>query len=171
MPKVYVTKEFSFAYAHLLPNHSGKCRNLHGHNAKLVVKVSGQVNYNGTRTDEGMVMDFGDLKKIVNEAVVDKWDHKFLAKGDEWVVDAAHMYMQSAPAPELVKDFAVVNQIVLVHERSTAENLVKCAFRLIEDALHNARSIAKLEEVTFYETDTSYATITADSMEVNTVQG
>ena len=64
-----VTKEFTFAAAHALTNYHGKCENVHGHNYRLQVTVSGPLN-----TDD-LVMDFVDLKKIVREAVIDQLDH------------------------------------------------------------------------------------------------
>ena len=67
-----ITKEFAFESAHTLPWHQGKCKNLHGHSYKLFVTIEGMINENG------IVMDFGDLKKIVNENIVDLMDHKNL---------------------------------------------------------------------------------------------
>lgn len=67
-----IVKEFTFDSAHFLPWHEGKCKNLHGHTYKMQVGVKGQLNPNG------IVIDFGDLKNIVNSMVVDKLDHKYL---------------------------------------------------------------------------------------------
>jgi len=66
-------KEYGFEAAHFIYNHPAKCRNLHGHSYKLYVSVGGPVN-----PETGMVIDFGDLTKIVQEAVVEKLDHHFL---------------------------------------------------------------------------------------------
>lgn len=76
---VKVTKSFSFDAAHFLPNHKGKCSNMHGHTYKLEVTVmrnNGQLMDEGS--DEGMVIDFSDLKSIVKSEVIDKVDHKVL---------------------------------------------------------------------------------------------
>ena len=70
-----VTKQFRFAFAHHLPNHPGLCKNLHGHSGKLEVTI---YSVGGPDKTTGMVMDFGVLKKIVNEAVVDVLDHSCL---------------------------------------------------------------------------------------------
>ena len=71
--KVSITKKFEFEAAHKLPDHPGKCKNLHGHSYKLEVTVSSdQLN------DQGMVMDFGDLKVIVNEHIINILDHSLL---------------------------------------------------------------------------------------------
>src|SRR3990167_3440006 len=91
-----ITKTFEFSYAHILPNHNGKCRKLHGHNAVVEVTV-GSLDLQPGGSSEGMVMDFGDLKNIVKNLVLDKWDHFFLAKGDEWVVEAARRWDENKP--------------------------------------------------------------------------
>jgi len=67
-----LTKEFTFDAAHKLEWHSGPCKNLHGHTYKLHVTVQGDLDENG------MVIDFGDLQKTVEEKVLDKLDHSDL---------------------------------------------------------------------------------------------
>jgi 6-pyruvoyltetrahydropterin/6-carboxytetrahydropterin synthase len=79
--KKTITKEFKFDSAHRLcnPNYTdkknkeifGKCFNLHGHTYHMFVTISGYEK-------DGMIINFVDLKKIVNENVVDKFDHKNL---------------------------------------------------------------------------------------------
>ncbi len=65
-----ITKIFYFEAAHAITNHSGKCRNVHGHSYELHVTVS------SVRLDEmNMVMDFSELKEIVNRTVVHIYDH------------------------------------------------------------------------------------------------
>lgn len=76
---IKTTKSFTFDAAHFLPNHKGKCANMHGHTYRLevtVVRENGQLCLNGT--DEGMVIDFADLKALVKAEVIDKMDHKIL---------------------------------------------------------------------------------------------
>jgi 6-pyruvoyltetrahydropterin/6-carboxytetrahydropterin synthase len=79
--KKTITKEFKFDSAHQLCNKDltndenkdifGKCYNTHGHTYHLFVTVSGL-------EENGMVINFNDLRKIVEEKVIDKFDHKFL---------------------------------------------------------------------------------------------
>jgi 6-pyruvoyltetrahydropterin/6-carboxytetrahydropterin synthase len=69
---IELTKTFGFSAAHYLPDHP-KCGNIHGHNYKLEVRIRGEVN-----PETGMVIDFADLKNIVNESVMEKLDHKYL---------------------------------------------------------------------------------------------
>jgi len=71
--KVTIVKEFRFESAHHLPGHPGKCRQYHGHSYKLQVGVEGEI---GDGND--MVMDFSELKSIVNEQIVEEMDHKLL---------------------------------------------------------------------------------------------
>lgn len=82
MSKISVSKEFVFEAAHALDNHEGKCKNLHGHSYKLVVTVTGVPNTDNSAPDAGMVIDFSDLKKIVNSEIVDQWDHALILKDD-----------------------------------------------------------------------------------------
>ncbi len=69
---MYLTKRFSFEAAHNLMNYKGKCANLHGHSYVLEVTVLGEP------TQNGMIIDFYDVKKIVEENVILKLDHKYL---------------------------------------------------------------------------------------------
>lgn len=76
--KVSIRKEFEFHAAHHLPNHEGKCANLHGHTYKLFVTLKDGVIVTPGYPAEGMVIDFGDLKKIVNALIIDLVDHQNL---------------------------------------------------------------------------------------------
>ncbi|MCP5468869.1 MAG: 6-carboxytetrahydropterin synthase QueD [Deltaproteobacteria bacterium] len=67
-----VTKEFEFDSAHYLPNYYGKCERMHGHTYKLQVTVEGKVGENG------LLIDFVILKKMVKEKVLDQLDHQVL---------------------------------------------------------------------------------------------
>ena len=71
--KIILTKNFSFDSAHRLENHKGKCKNLHGHTYLLEVSVSGKIN-----NKTGMIIDFGILKEVVNNLIIDKLDHQYL---------------------------------------------------------------------------------------------
>ena len=76
MPKVYVTKEFEFEAAHHLLNYEGACAKVHGHSYKLQVTVSGEVYTSGLlQATDHMVIDFKELKKIVEEKIIRTHDH------------------------------------------------------------------------------------------------
>lgn len=67
-----LSKEFSFDSAHFLTKYHGKCERLHGHTYRLRVTAQGPVQ------DDGMVMDFKELKHLVKEKVIDRYDHQNL---------------------------------------------------------------------------------------------
>ena len=67
-----ISREFHFCYGHRLARHSGKCRNLHGHNAKVIVTIPFD-----RLTSDGMAIDFDDLKKI-GGWIDSRLDHKML---------------------------------------------------------------------------------------------
>ncbi len=75
---IRITKAFKFEMAHALKGYDGLCRNIHGHTYELMVTVQGQPISDETSPKLGMVMDFGDLKKIVKETVVNKYDHSLV---------------------------------------------------------------------------------------------
>ncbi len=68
----YLTVEDWFSSAHQLREYKGKCENLHGHNWKVELEVAGS-----ELGSVGMLMDFGDLKRILKE-IMDRLDHKCL---------------------------------------------------------------------------------------------
>jgi 6-pyruvoyltetrahydropterin/6-carboxytetrahydropterin synthase len=67
-----IFKDFTFAAAHHIPDHPGKCRFLHGHNYKVRVHLEA-----GELDRIGMVLDFADLKRLTEE-VVGVWDHQVI---------------------------------------------------------------------------------------------
>ena len=75
MAKIRVTKEFRFEIAHALWNYDGHCQNIHGHSYRLFVTVIGNPIRDEKNPKLGMVVDFGDLKKIVNEEIISPYDH------------------------------------------------------------------------------------------------
>jgi 6-pyruvoyltetrahydropterin/6-carboxytetrahydropterin synthase len=67
-----VTRSFSFEAAHQLDWHAGACKNLHGHSYRLEVTVAGELD------DNGIVVDFADLRDAVQRDVLDVFDHTYL---------------------------------------------------------------------------------------------
>ena len=74
----YLTKIFHFEAAHALNGYDGKCRNIHGHSYELRVTVKGMPLNEPGNPKNGMVIDFHDLKAIVNQEIVEKFDHSFI---------------------------------------------------------------------------------------------
>ena len=75
---IHLTKIFHFEAAHALMGYDGRCRNIHGHSYEMRVTIKGMPIIDPSSPKNGMVMDFGDLKKIVNEEIVDHYDHAFI---------------------------------------------------------------------------------------------
>ncbi|MCO6432290.1 MAG: 6-carboxytetrahydropterin synthase QueD [Deltaproteobacteria bacterium] len=73
-----ITRRIEIDMGHRVPNHKSKCRNLHGHRYGIEVGVKGPVQSASNSSDEGMVMDFGDLKDILRREIDAKYDHGFM---------------------------------------------------------------------------------------------
>ena len=109
---ITVTKTVKFDAAHVLTNHQGLCKNLHGHTYRVDVSVS-----QPAEDSRDMVIDFKDLKGIANEVVCDRFDHAFIynteSAGEREIAAVVEKNgMRTAPIPF----------------RSTAENLAKLFF-------------------------------------------
>ncbi|WAX71809.1 6-carboxytetrahydropterin synthase QueD [Gallibacterium anatis] len=134
-----VAKEFSFDMAHLLDGHDGKCKNLHGHTYKLQVIVSGETENSGAK--KGMVIDFADLKKVVNDLIISPMDHAFIYdQSSEREIKIAQLLQQLNS-----KTFALPM-------RSTAENLAQFIFQRLKENVG-----FHLHSVRLWETPTSFA--------------
>lgn len=68
-----ISKIFKFDSAHKLENYNGKCENLHGHSYKLIVSCEGEIN-----KESGIIIDFNEIKKIVEGKVLSEIDHAYL---------------------------------------------------------------------------------------------
>lgn len=137
-----VTKEFTFDMSHMLAGHPGLCKNVHGHTYKLQVTAKDM----GNLGEDGMVVDFKDLKNVINGLIVDKCDHAFMYNqaSDE---NAEH---------DIAKTLIQYNKkVVKVNFRPTAENMVHWMFaKVLQDSdLH-------IQKIRLYETPTSYAEAT-----------
>jgi len=141
MSIIKITKQFSFEMAHALRNYDGLCRNIHGHSYKMDITLAGQPLNDDNSPKNGMVMDFGDLKKLVNEEVISLLDHALVLndKTDAQLIDVLkHNY----------------EKIVTVDFQPTTENLLNFIADKIQLRLPNE---VKLSCVRLRETDTSYA--------------
>ena len=80
MATIRLTKEFSFEAAHSLEGYDGACREIHGHSYRLFVTIKGEPSTDPMNPKQGMVMDFGVLKKIVNEEIISRFDHALVLR-------------------------------------------------------------------------------------------
>lgn len=141
--KVCVTKEFIFEMAHALFNYDGPCKNIHGHTYRLQVSLIGCVNQNENHAKNGMVVDFGDLKRVVNEEVIAKYDHSLVLNG-------------SISASLRASAYAITEKIHFVPFQPTCENLLLHFKNLIINKLSVNGN--QLQELRLFETPTSWAT-------------
>ena len=141
MSIIKITKQFSFEMAHALRNYDGLCRNIHGHSYKMDITLAGQPLHDESSPKNGMVMDFGDLKRLVNEEIISLLDHALVlnAKTDAQLVDVLKQNYE---------------KIVIVDFQPTTENLLNFIAGKIQTRLPDD---VKLTCVRLRETDTSYA--------------
>jgi 6-pyruvoyltetrahydropterin/6-carboxytetrahydropterin synthase len=108
--------------AHALENHDGMCQNIHGHSYKLRVTIMGIPACNGNSPKEGMLMDFSDLKNIVNHYIIEKYDHALVLKStaDSQMVDMLKKQYQKVEitdyqptCEQLLLNFVTILQNVL----------------------------------------------------------
>ena len=143
-----ITTRLEFDAGHRIPNHKSQCRNLHGHRYVLEITLSGDIIAQKEVSEDGMVMDFSDVKKIARESVVDVWDHAFLVfKGDQVVLD----FLNSLPN----------HKTVIFPTVPTAENMAAEAFKILKNQYQDTYgNHLKLERVRLYETPNSWADAT-----------
>ncbi len=150
MKKIRLTKEFYFESGHALYGYDGKCKNIHGHSYKLAVTVLGEPNSEVGHFKLGMVIDFGDLKKIVKAEIVDIFDH-------------ATIFNNNTPHKELAKTLADKGQrVILVNYQPTSEMMLLDFAERIKAKLPKEVALHSLK---LHETGTSYAEWYAEDQE------
>ncbi len=140
-----ITTRLEFDSGHRIPNHKSQCRNLHGHRYVLEITLSGDIITQENASENGMVMDFSDVKSIAKESVVNVWDHAFLVyQHDMEVLN----FLNSLPN----------HKTVVFPTVPTAENMALEAFRILKSKYHDTYgNHLKLEKVRLYETPNSWA--------------
>ncbi|WP_405574365.1 6-pyruvoyl trahydropterin synthase family protein [Winogradskyella sp. Asnod2-B02-A] len=142
MSKIRITKQFSFETGHALYGYDGKCKNVHGHSYHLFVTVIGTPIADSNNVKFGMVIDFGDLKKIVKEEIVDVFDH-------------ATVFNKNTPHVELAKELkARDHNVLLVDYQPTSEMMVIDFAKKIQQRLPET---IKLHSLRLSETTSSFA--------------
>ena len=142
MSKIRITKKFRFEAAHALYGYDGKCKNIHGHNYNLFVTVIGIPIKNISNVKCGMVMDFGDLKEIVNNEIIERFDHSVI-------------FNKNTPHEKLAND--LVNdghKVVMADYQPTIEEMVMDFANKISSKLPDD---IKLHSLKLEETETSYS--------------
>jgi 6-pyruvoyltetrahydropterin/6-carboxytetrahydropterin synthase len=142
MGTIRITKEFTFETGHALHGYDGKCRNVHGHSYKLSVTVIGNPIRDPSHVKLGMVIDFGDLKAIVKEEIVDPFDHATVFNKNTSHIELAQELMDRG------------HKVILADYQPTSENMVidfalKIKSRLPKDI--------RLHSLRLRETETAFA--------------
>jgi len=144
-----ITRKLEFDAGHRIPDHKSQCRNLHGHRYTLLITLAGEVVETEGNSDNGMLMDFSDVKTIARRHLVDLWDHAFLVYRHDQVV---REFLEALPD----------HKTVVVERVPTVENLARIAFDTLQPlyAASFGRNLC-LTGVTLYETPNCWAEITA----------
>ncbi len=128
-----ITKLFHFEAGHRLSNYDGPCKNIHGHSYKLHITITGE------KLNNGILIDFKVLKKIVETVVINDMDHSLLLKRNELNLTATEN---------------LGSKILWLDEDPTAEYLVTYIGSKIKDELPEGIKLLRLR---LYETDSCYA--------------
>lgn len=105
---------------HRVPNHKSKCKHLHGHRYRFEAEIEGDVVQTSGVSEEGMLMDFGDISRVLTQHVHDVIDHAFVVyEGDHEALQACQ-FMGSE------------HRTIVVPFIPTAENLARWAFEQVE---------------------------------------
>ncbi len=141
MTKIRVTKEYNFEMAHALWNYDGLCRNIHGHSYRLFVTVIGDPIEDVNNPKYGMVIDFGDLKKIIFKNVIERLDHTVLLCNNS----SAEIFKNAGQ---------MFDRLEIVEYQPTCENMVIDFVNRIKAELPDSVTLHSLK---LYETARSYA--------------
>lgn len=150
-----ITRRLEFDAGHRIPDHASQCRHLHGHRYVIEITLTGEIIQADGNPANGMVMDFGDIKRIAKTHLVNLWDHAFLAyRKDQPIVD----FLASLPG----------HKTVLLDAVPTAENLVVIAFRILDAQYRDTfGNHLRLERVRLFETPNCWADATRDMLQLS----
>jgi 6-pyruvoyltetrahydropterin/6-carboxytetrahydropterin synthase len=127
--------------AHALWGYDGLCKNIHGHSYILKITVSGRPIQDPDDIKLGMVIDFGDLKRVTNKHIVDIFDHSLVLS-------------RKAPVERLAEIPEMFDRKMWVDFQPTAENLVIFFAEVLNRELPGH---IHLHSIRLYETANSYA--------------
>ncbi len=147
---ITITRKLEFDAGHRIPDHKSQCRNLHGHRYTLEITLVGNVIEMEGNSDNGMIMDFSDIKALAKQHLVDVWDHAFLVySGDAAVKD----FLASLPG----------HKTVIIDRIPTVENLARTAFDLLKAVFTDRYGTGlRLRKLVLHETPKCWAEICED---------
>ncbi|HCY61633.1 MAG TPA: 6-carboxytetrahydropterin synthase QueD [Oxalobacteraceae bacterium] len=143
-----ITRKLEFDAGHRIPDHKSQCRNLHGHRYTLEITLIGEVIREEGSSDQGMIMDFSDVKALAKQHLVDVWDHAFLVYAKD---EKVREFLQSLPE----------HKTVIIDSIPTVENLAQTAFNILKPAYQDRYGTGlRLHKLVLHETPNCWAEIT-----------
>ncbi|MEO0317508.1 MAG: 6-carboxytetrahydropterin synthase QueD [Pseudomonadota bacterium] len=147
---ITITRKLEFDAGHRIPDHKSQCRNLHGHRYTLEITLVGKVIEQEGSTDNGMIMDFSDVKALAKAHLVDVWDHAFLVYDKDVQVKD---FLASLPN----------HKTVVIDRIPTVENLARTAFDILKAAYKDRYGTGlHLHKVVLHETPNCWAEVSGD---------
>lgn len=144
-----ITRKLEFDAGHRIPNHNSQCRNMHGHRYALHVTLVGKVVDREGDTEEGMILDFSEVKALADQHLVSLWDHAFLVYEKD---EAVRQFLESMPD----------HKTIVLDRVPTVENLAQIAFDTLKDVYRDRYGTGlALHKITLYETPNCWAEVTA----------
>ncbi len=148
---ITITRKLEFDAGHRIPDHKSQCRNLHGHRYTLEITLVGKVIEQEGSTDNGMIMDFSDVKALAKQHLVDVWDHAFL------------VYEKDAPVREFLASLPN-HKTVIIDRIPTVENLARTAFDILKTAYKDHYGTGlHLHKLVLHETPNCWAEVTGEA--------
>lgn len=142
-----ITRKLEFDAGHRIPDHKSQCRNLHGHRYTLEITLVGAVIQEEGSSDQGMIMDFSDVKALAKQHLVDVWDHAFLVYARD---EKVREFLQSLPG----------HKTVIIDSIPTVENLAQTAFNILKSAYQDRYGTGlRLHKLVLHETPNCWAEI------------
>ena len=146
-----ITRKLEFDAGHRIPDHNSQCRNLHGYRYTLLITLVGTVIEKEGHSDNGMFMDFSDIKALAKTHLVDLWDHAFLVYRHD---TAVRHFLDSLPD----------HKTVVLERIPTVENLARVAFDTLKSVYQDRYDTGlRLSKITLYETPNCWAEVDASA--------
>lgn len=155
-----ITKKFEFECAHMLNNHKGDCKNLHGHSYKLEITIEGNPIEDITNEAYGMLIDFKNLKNIVKAYILDYFDHAYVYNNHAG---------PKAASIEIANILKKNNMKTVDFDgEPTCETMSKFFFNELDYVFDlNGYTNFKIQKVKLYETSGSFAEYTRPEVKVD----
>lgn len=136
---ITLTKIFHFELAHAIYGYAGACKNLHGHSYELHVTISSLKNNKDYLPAPGFIIDFKEIKKLVQTAIIENFDHKVLLSSQ---------FLQEHPM------YLAQENLVTLNVEPTAENMLIFIKKTLNKKFPDTIKLVRLK---LFETKDSYA--------------